>query len=172
MKKFSFVLFFMLFSPLAFACDETCLREKVMTEHQVKFPSYLDSKYCRTTSVDFLIGARRSLQQYFDERLNTAHRGGMKNIRHFLDQRKEWLQECDQYLNLTDQGRVFRTKETTEQIFASMDSLSTELERLMKIRRTAEEDALGLTAGARQMFQVLFKQLDDHRTDLQLRGQL
>jgi hypothetical protein len=172
MKKLACLLLLVFISPLSLACDETCAREKAMAEHQVKFPSYLDSKYCRTTTVDFLTTARRSLQQYLDERLDTAHRGGMRNIRNFIEQRREWLQECDQYLNLTNQGRIFRTKETTDQIFSSINSLSEELDRLIKIRRTAEEDPLELTTGARQKFQILFKNMDDHRTDLQLRGLL
>src|SRR5690606_12709505 len=112
-----------------------------------------DSKYCKTTSVDFLIGARKSLQKYFDERLNSAHRGGIRNIRNFIEQRKEWLQECDNYLMLTNQGRIFRTGETTEQIFGAMSSLSDELNGLVKLPRTQNEDGYALTEQARQDFE-------------------
>lgn len=143
-----------------------------MAEHNVTFPSYLNANYCRTTSVDFLIGARRSLQSYYNDRLNSAHRGGARNIRNFLEQRKEWLQECDKYLTLTQQGHVFRTKETSGAIFAAITSLSNELEQLISIRRTANEDGYLLTTDARARFNELFKLMDDHRTDLQLRGLL
>ncbi len=172
MKMFAPILVLLMLSPLAFACDETCLRDKAMAEHKVRFPSYLDSKYCRTTAVDFLVGARRSLQQYYDERLNSAHRGGMNNIRNFLEQRREWLQECDQYLNLTKQGRIFRTKDTSDQMFAAITAVSAELTKVIAIRRTPNEDAFELTVVARQRFDDLFRRMDDHRTDLQLRGQL
>lgn len=155
-----------------FACDETCLREEAMKTHNIKFPSYLDRQYCRTTSIDFLISARNSLQKYHDERLNSAHRGGIRNIRNFLEQRKEWLQECDQYLTLTKQGRVFRTRDTSEQMFQGINRLSDELQRLVGIPTSPGEDSMALTEIARQHFQHLFSQMDSHRTDLQLRGLL
>lgn len=173
MKKLKTLLVCVFLLPaLAWACDEECRRDKAMAEHNVTFPSYLNASYCKTTSVDFLIGARRSLQSYYDERLNSAHRGGARNIRNFLEQRKEWLQECDKYLSLTQQGRVFRTKDTSDTIFAAMTSLSSELEQLIGIRRTANEDGLELTTDVRARFDELFKLIDSHRTDLQLRGLL
>jgi len=171
MKKLLFCLL-LLGAHSAFACDETCLREQAMATHKVKFPGYLDSQYCRTTSIDFLISARKSLQHYHDERLNTAHRGGIRNIRNFLEQRREWLAECDNYLKLTNQGRVFRSKESSEQIFSSITSLSEELARLTGIPASASEDAMTLTEIARQRFDQMFRHLDNHRTDLQLRGLL
>lgn len=143
-----------------------------MAEHNVTFPSYLNSSYCKTTSVDFLVSARKSLQKYYDERLNSAHRGGARNIRNFIEQRKEWLQECDNYLSLIDQGRVFRTQNTTEEIFTAINTLTDELQHLIGIRRTPNEDGYELTAVARQRFDQVFKLIDAHRTDLQLRGLL
>lgn len=172
MNRSLLVLILALSAPVAFACDEMCMRDKAMAEHKVTFPSYLDSKYCKTTSVDFLVGARRSLQKYHDARLSSAHRGGVRNIRNFLEQRKEWLQECDSYLAMTKQGRIFRNKETTDEILAAMTSLSEELHRLILIPRTTGEDAYELTTVARQRFASLFRVMDAHRTDLQLRGQL
>lgn len=172
MKRLLCIIGILLFSATTFACDETCLREKAQTEHKVTFPSYLDSKYCKTTSKDFLIGARKSLQKYHDERLDSAHRGGIRNIRNFIEQRKEWLLECDNYLKLTDQGRIFRTKSTTEEIMTAIESLSEELQRLITIRKTADEDGIELTAEARARFDKMFTLIDAHRTDLQLRGQL
>jgi hypothetical protein len=166
------ILLITVLAPTALACNETCMRDKAMAENSITFPSYLDSKYCKTTSVDFLVGTRRSLQKYYDERLNSAHRGGIRNIRSFIEQRKEWLLECDNYLILTTQGRVFSTKNATDQIFGSMASLSDELQRLVSIRKTAGENAYELTASARLKFEQMFKLVDDHRTDLQLRGQL
>lgn len=172
MNRLIFIFILALLAPTALACDETCRRDKAMAEHNVSFPSYLDSKYCKTTSVDFLVGARKSLQIYHDERLNSAHRGGARNIRNFLEQRKEWLLECDKYLSLTDQGRIFRTKSTTDEIIGAMTALSDELNRLIGIRRTANEEGYELTTESRLKFAQLFKLIDAHRTDLQLRGLL
>ncbi|ARU26011.1 hypothetical protein CBR65_00370 [Cellvibrio sp. PSBB006] len=172
MKKTLLLLHLVLIVPFAFACDETCMRDKVMAEHDIKFPAYLDSKYCKTTSVDFLVNSRKSLQKYREERLGSGHRGGIKNIRNFIEQRKEWLQECDKYLEMTKQGRVFRTDETTEEIFTSMDSLSKELYSLIYRPKNAAEDTHQLTELAGQKFELMFRLMDAHRTDLQLRGLL
>jgi len=172
MNRLIFTVLLTFIAPAALACDETCMRDKAMAENNVTFPSYLESKYCKTTSIDFLVGARKSLQKYFDDRLDSAHRGGIRNIRNFIEQRKEWLQECDNYLALTKRGRIFRTPETTDEIFGVMAVLSNELERLVRLPRTPDEDGFELTAGARQSFQQLFTLVDAHRTDLQLRGQL
>lgn len=172
MKKVFLLLHLVLIAPLAFACNETCMRDKAMAEHNVKFPEYLDSKYCKTTTVDFLVNSRKSLQKYRDERLGTGHRGGIRNIRNFIEQRKEWLQECDNYLGLTKQGRVFRTEATTDSIFSAMTSLSAELNSLVFRPKNAAEDTVQITELAGQKFELMFKLMDDHRTDLQLRGQL
>src|SRR5690625_6817516 len=91
----------------------------------------ISASYCRDTSVDFLLRARDSLSSYQEKNLPTGHKGGMRNIRTFLQQRKQWLEECDQYLSLTGQGRVFRDEATTQQILDAIDAVSSELERLM-----------------------------------------
>lgn len=172
MKKLISLLALCCLPVTAMACDESCLRDEAMKKHNVKFPAYLDSQYCRNTSIDFLLNARKSLQHYHDERLNTAHRGGIRNIRNFLEQRREWLTECDQYLSLTMQGRLFRSKETSDQIFHTIGQVSEELNRLIGIPTAANEDSMTLTEIARQRFEQMFRQLDHHRTDLQLRGLL
>jgi hypothetical protein len=102
----------------------------------------------------------------------TGHRGGIRNIRNFIEQRKEWLMECDTYLDLTKQGRVFRNKATTDNILTAINSLSTELNTLVYRPKNAAEDTLQVTELAGQKFDLMFKLLDAHRTDLQLRGQL
>lgn len=155
----------------ALACDEQCKREAAMEEHDVKFSSYLTANYCTDTSVDFLLRARSSLEQYRDGRLETGHKGGMRNIRNFLQQRKQWLEECDEYLMLTGQGRVFRNEETTQQIFSSIDAVSAELERLIG-SGSGIHVSVSQIGGAAQRFDHLFMVVDHHRTELQLRGQL
>lgn len=172
MKKIILLLHLILIAPMAFACDESCMREKAMAESGIKFPSYLDSKYCKTTSVDFLVNSRKSLQKYRDERLGSGHRGGIRNIRNFIEQRKEWLLECDTYLELIGNGRVFRNKTTTDEIFTAIKSLSAELNTLVYRPKNTTEDTQQITELAGQKFDLLFKLMDAHRTDLQLRGQL
>lgn len=172
MKKLLSVLLLTLIAPIAFACDETCMREKAMQESDVKFPAYLDSTYCKTTVKDFLVNSRKSLQKYREQRLVTGHRGGIRNIRNFIEQRKEWLQECDNYLSVINQGRVFRNAGTTQELFSAMNSLSKELEVLVYRPKNNAEDTFQVTQSAGQKFDLMFRLMDAHRTDLQLRGQL
>lgn len=111
------------------------------------------------------------MEKYRSTQLPGGHKGGMNNIRKLLDQRKEWLVECDDYLRLTDQGRVFRDKDTTDKIFAAIDKVSKELNDLVY---NGSKDVI-VTNGldiAQQDFDQMMQQLDHHRTDLQLRGQL
>jgi len=153
------------------ACDEDCKREQAMEQHNVVFPSYLNAKFCQTTSVDFLLRDYASLEKYRTERLPTGHKGGMNNIRKMLDQRKEWLTECDNYLRLTDQGRVFYNDETTKIVFAAIDKVSTELNSLVYNGSQEVIVSNGLD-GAEYNFDNMLKVIEQHRTNLQLRGQL
>lgn len=170
MKKILLGLIFFACAPVL-ACDESCKREAAMAEHGVKFPSYLNANYCQDTSVDFLLKARDSLQSYKEENLPTGHKGGMRNISRFLQQRKQWLAECDNYLELTGQGRVFRDEQTTQRIIKAIDAVSEELNRLIGTG-TAIRLPESQIAGANQRLDLLFNAIDTHRTDLQLRGQL
>lgn len=172
MNKIISTIILLCFAQMTFACDETCRRAKAEAANNVKFASYLDVKYCKTTGVDFLLQGRRSLQNYREKQLPTAHRGGAKNIRNFILQRKDWLQECDKYLQLTEQGRIFRDKETTEKILGAMTSTADELNKIM-MRPRAEVESLELvTAPAAQKFDELFKHIDTHYLELQRRGLL
>ena len=153
------------------ACDEDCKRKQAMEKHNVVFPSYLNAKFCETTSVDFLLRDYVSLETYRNERLPTGHKGGMNNIRKMLEQRKEWLTECDDYLRLTGQGRVFYNAETTKTVFAAIDKVTTELNSLVY---NGSQEVI-VTNGvdiAEQDFDKMLGVLDQHKTNLQLRGQL
>jgi len=154
------------------ACDEACKRAKAEETNNIKFGAYLNLKYCKTTTADFLIQTRRALQTYRDKQLPTAHRGGARNIRNYIDQRKDWLKECDNYLELTDQGRVFRDKETTTAIIDSMTDVSTELKKIMMRPKNAAENKDLVIAPAAAKFDELFQMMDDHYLDLQKRGML
>ncbi len=172
MKKLFLFITLLWMAPWVSACDETCKRTKAEEANNIKFASYLNAKYCQSTSLDFLLQGRKSLQAYREKQLATAHRGGAKNIRNFILQRKDWLQECDQYLQLTDQGRIFRNKESTEKIFTSLTTTANELHKIMMRPRVEVESLELVTAAAGASFDELFKQVDAHYLELQRRGLL
>lgn len=153
------------------ACDEDCKREEAMKEYNVAFPSYLNAKFCATTSIDFLIRDIKSLQRYRDKQLPGGHKGGMNNIRKLLEKRKDWLTECDDYLRMTKQGRVFDNETTTNSIFTSMDNVTKELNALIYNGNSNVIVSSGIDI-AEQHFDHLFQVMDQHKTDLQLRGRL
>lgn len=172
MKKLILSIALLIFSQSGFACDEACKRAKAEAKANVKFASYLNAKYCNQTSIDFLLQGKKSLQNYREKQLPTAHRGGAKNIRSFVLQRKDWLQECDKYLQLTEQGRVFRDKETTEKILAAMTATAGELEKIMKRPKNDAEVLELVVAPAGQKFDELFGLVEAHYLELQRRGLL
>lgn len=172
MKKFIVSITLLILSQTSFACDENCKRAKAEAAGNIKFASYLNAKYCKQTSVDFLLQGKKSLQAYREKQLPTAHRGGAKNIRSFVLQRKEWLQECDKYLQLTEQGRVFRDRETTEKIIGALTATASELEKVMKRPKNDAEVLDLVVAPAGQKFDELFTLVDAHYLELQRRGLL
>ncbi len=172
MKKILLIIAMISLSQYSVACDEACKRAKAESANNVKFASYLNAKYCQSTGIDFLLQGRKSLQAYRDKQLPTAHRGGAKNIRNFILQRKDWLQECDNYLQLTEQGRIFRDKENTEKIITAMNNTAAELEKIMKRPKVEVENLEVVAAPATQRFDELFKLVDGHYLELQRRGLL
>lgn len=172
MKKILFIIAMLSLSQFSFACDEACKRAKAEAANNVKFASYLNAKYCQSTGIDFLMQGRKSLQSYRDKQLPTAHRGGAKNIRNFILQRKDWLQECDNYLQLTEQGRIFRDKDSTDKIITAMTGTASELEKIMKRPKVEVESLELVVAPATQKFDELFKLVDGHYLELQRRGLL
>ncbi len=172
MKKILLTITLLTLSQFNFACDENCKKAKAETANNIKFASYLNTKYCQQTSNDFLIQGKKSLQTYREKQLPTAHRGGAKNIRNFVLQRKDWLQECDKYLQLTEQGRVFRDKESTDKILGAMTATADELEKIMKRPKNDAEVLDLVIAPAGQKFDDLFKLVDAHYLELQRRGLL
>ncbi|WP_049630193.1 hypothetical protein [Cellvibrio sp. pealriver] len=172
MKKITLTILLLALSPLGFACDEACKRAKAEAANNVKFASYLNAKYCKSTGLDFLMQGRKSLQNYRDKQLATAHRGGAKNIRNFILQRKDWLQECDNYLTLTEQGRIFRDKESTDKIISAMTGTADELQKIMMRPKSDVESLELVTAPAALKFDELFKAVDAHYLELQRRGLL
>ena len=172
MKKLLFTIAMVAFAVPAFACeDEACLRDRAAAKYDVEFPSYLTWKFCEDTKASFMEGDIPSLESYRNKRLSSEHKVRMKNIKTFVEQRRDWLQECDQYLELTDHGRIFKDKETTEKIFAAMDSVSSELDSLIKGVTYVSEGAGADTEVIANKFDTLFKMVDDHKTVMMLQRQ-
>ncbi|WP_157960345.1 hypothetical protein [Marinimicrobium alkaliphilum] len=168
MKKTLSLVLLTLWASYSMACDEDCKRERAMEEHGVRFGSHLTVQACRDTAVDFLMTARRNMENYRAERLEGGHPAGMRNIRNFIEQRKSWLDECDEYLRLTEQGRVFRTEGMTERLFGDINAVSEELMNLYNNRHNPSREI----AEVAQRFDTLFQAMDEHVVDLQLRGQM
>jgi hypothetical protein len=172
MKELWVALLILLFCPMALACDEACKRAKAETSNNIKFASYLNNKYCSTTTKGFALQEIKSLQAYRDKQLATAHRGGAKNIRNFVLQRKEWLSECDRYLELTGQGRAFYDKDTTDKITSSMIAVADELKKIMMRPQNPAENLELVVAPAAAKFDLLFTQLEEYKLMLQRKGLL
>ncbi|VUD68929.1 hypothetical protein TDB9533_04289 [Thalassocella blandensis] len=155
------------FSSAVFACDEQCMREKAEAKHNVKFPGYLTFKYCDSIAMDFMTSTMRSLQNYRDNHLESKYKGPLKNTKAYLEQREDWLKECDDYLVKTKNIRIFNDDKTTKQIFATIDAVEEEFEALIN----------GVTYSADNQFVVindrfdnLFKQVEDHKHLMHLKG--
>jgi hypothetical protein len=171
MKKILAVLAFLLLSGPAFSCDEACLRDRISVTNNIEFTVYLNWKFCEDTKNSFMQADIRSLENYRSQRLNIEHRNRMKNIKQFVEQRKEWLSECDQYLELTNHGRIFRDEATTEKIFAAMDEVATELDSILRGVTYVTEEGLVDNSVVGKKFDSFFQLVDDHKTVMMLKGQ-
>lgn len=170
MNKLLIAIALFALAQFGYACDEACKRANVESSKNIKFPSYLNMKYCQSTVEDFLLNTRKSLQTYRDKQLATAHRGGAKNIRNFIMQRHDWLKECDTYMEQLELGNVFRQKDTTDKIFGAMTTTADELYKVMMRPKNPGEDLEMVAAPAGARFDELFQLIDDHFIELQKRG--
>ena len=172
MKKLLLMIVMVAFAVPAFACeDEACLKDRAAAKNNVEFPSYLTWKFCEDTKASFMEGDIPSLESYRNKRLNSQHKVRMKNIKTFVEQRKDWLQECDQYMDLTEHGRIFKDKETTQKIFAALDAISKELDSLLSGVTYVSEEGGADTEVIANKFDGLFKLVDDHKTVMMLQRQ-
>lgn len=162
----------LMFSVSSLACDEECRKQAAATKHKVKFASYLSTQYCKDIKSEFLTSAIVSLQRYRDTRLTDSRNYGMKNTRQFIEQRKNWLQECDNYLSLSEGMSLFHEKESSENIFVAMEKVSAELDSLLRGVTYSNASEPGTSSVIADKFDHLFTLVDNHRTLMQLRGQL
>ncbi|TVZ39596.1 hypothetical protein P886_4001 [Alteromonadaceae bacterium 2753L.S.0a.02] len=151
-------------------CDEQCKKENAERTTGEKFHSYLSWKFCEDTRMDFITSSMRSLDTYRSKHFDTRYKGGMRNIKNYVEQRKEWLIECDNYLQLTKKERVFDDEKTTKAIFKAMDDVTHELDDL--IAGVTYSSSLGQDSAEviNEKFDVLLKRVDDHKTLMHLKG--
>ncbi len=159
-------------SSPSYACDESCKRAQAEERLNVRYPSYLNKRYCRDVSSQFLTTAAKSLRRYRENQLSDLHRGGMYNTRKFLVQRKEWLKECDDYLQQVSRYRVFRSASTTKDIFSAMDNVSSILAALVNGATYVSDEGYDSLTAVSERFDRLLTLMDNHKTQMQLAGQL
>ena len=158
-------------APLALACDEACQREKATTKTGKEFPSYLTWKYCEGIAGEFMTSTMKSLQSYTEQHLDTTRRRGMRNTQSYLEQRKDWLTECDDYLAATQKGRIFKDAKTTDNIMNAIDGVTTELGSLLSGVTYANESGDD-TQVAQGKFNELFTLVDNHKNLLLMKGHM
>ena len=152
----------------AFSCDEKCIKKKAEATHNIELPKYLSWKYCEGIALDFMTSTIRSLENYRSNHFNTKYKGPLRNTRNYLVQRREWLKECDSYMQMTKNIRIFSDDETTKQIFASIDRISGEFGALIQGATYASDNEAKQIMD--QKINTLFKLVEDHKTMMHLKG--
>lgn len=158
-------------TPVTLACDEACLKDKVVQQTGKEFPGYLSWKYCDGIRNEFMTSTMKSLQSYTEQHLSAERRKGMRNTQNFLAQRMDWLQECDDYLAATGKGRIFKDDKTTKGIMDAMESVNAELASLLS-GVTYAGQGTDDTQVAQDKFNTLFTLVDNHKNMLLLKGHM
>ncbi len=153
----------------AYGCDEQCMRDQAESLGKT-FPSYLTWAYCDDLRMEFMTSTMRSLEKYKDQNLTPKFKGPLKNTKTFIEQRKEWLGECDSYLSATKNKRIFEDDKSTEEIFDAMDAVTTELDELIAGVHYDASSGEDPSAVTKDKFNSLFKTVDDHKTLMHLKG--
>ncbi|MFA0810130.1 hypothetical protein [Microbulbifer epialgicus] len=135
-------------------------------------PSYLTEKYCSSVVEQFVDSGMRSLDKYINEHFNPEYKGGIRNTIRFLEQRLEWLSECNNYLKDTAQTYVFHSEDDTQSIFSAITELTRELQH---VRSGVEyRDDAGNNNPApyvKRRFEALAQLVDRHHTRMLMKKQ-
>ncbi len=161
---------FILAAQGTYACDESCKREQAETKLSKQFPSYLTWSYCDGLKHDFMTVDINSLQSYSTKHFNTTYKGPIKNIIKVIDQRQEWLSECDTYTTATRDERIFYDKKTTDAVFAQMDAIKKELNDVLEGVRYSSGSGDETTKIVQERFESLFVSVDNHKNLMHLKG--
>lgn len=157
-------------APMTQACDEQCKREAAETKNASEFPSFLTWNYCEGLKRDFMSVDISSLQSYSGKHFNTKYKGPIKNIIKLIDQRKDWLKECDVYISQTTDKRLFDDKKTTDAVFANMQTIKSELEAVLSGVTYSSVQGDETKKIVTEKFQALFQTIDDHNNLMHLKG--
>lgn len=135
-------------------------------------PAYLNDAYCESLVEQFVDSGMRSLGKYINENFKPEYKGGIRNTINFLNQRAEWLGECDSYLSDTADSRIFFDEKNTTAIFEAMDALAKELQL---VREGVEyPDAAGNNNPRpfiKSRFDTLATLVDQHHTRILMKKQ-
>lgn len=165
-----FILVTVFLSLTSNACDESCKREQAQKNHGVTFPSYLTWDYCDGLVRDFFSYDMDSLKNYSSKHFDTKYKGPIRNIVKLIDQRKDWLNECDDYTSKTRNERVFYDQKTTAAIFSKMDTIKKELTGVMQGVRYSSQSGDETKKIVGEKFESLFQAVDDHKNLMHLKG--
>ncbi|WP_299583273.1 hypothetical protein [uncultured Microbulbifer sp.] len=135
-------------------------------------PSYLTEEYCSSVVEQFVGSGMRSLGKYVNEHFNPEYKGGIRNTIRFLEQRSEWLNECNEYLVDTNNTYIFHSQDDTQDIFMAINELTRELQH---VRSGVEyRDDTGNNNPApfiKRRFTTLAQLVDRHHTRLLMKKQ-
>jgi|MDSY01.1.fsa_nt_gb hypothetical protein len=177
MKKIIFAIALLILTAPTFACDETCKRQQAEQKTGEKLAGYLSWQFCDETKESFLTLAMPSLEKYNEQNNNgmtegTRRKAAMRNTRIYINNQKDWLAECDHYLEVTHKGHIFKDKKTTKKIFGDMESVSSELLAQMKGAIYTDGNT-GLDTSnqvSAEKFEALFTSIRMHVDKANLRG--
>ena len=135
-------------------------------------PSYLTGNYCDTLVEQFVDSGMRSLGKYVNENFNPQYRGGIRNTINFLNQRSDWLGECDAYLSDTASTRIFHDDENTKAIFDAMQALAKELQLVRDGVEFPDETGVNNPKPfIKNRFDTLAELVDQHHTRMLMKKQ-
>lgn len=160
----------LLTAQAASACDESCKREQAQAKLETEFPGYLTWKYCDGLKHDFMTVDMNSLQSYSSKHFNTKYKGPIKNIIKLIDQREEWLKECDSYLSATREDRIFYDEKTTASVFSQMTNIRKELQAVLEGVRYSSFQGDETKEIVGEKFETLFVVIDNHKNLMHLKG--
>ncbi|WOX05361.1 hypothetical protein [Microbulbifer pacificus] len=155
-----------------FATVVTCFFTTINANATSSHPAYLDDAYCDSVVEQFVDSGMRSLGKYINENFKPEYKGGIRNTINFLNQRAEWLGECDSYLKDTADSRIFYDEKNTKDIFEAIEALAKELQL---VREGVEyPDAVGNNNPrpfVKSRFDTLAKLVDQHHTRMLMKKQ-
>ncbi|QKX17992.1 hypothetical protein HUW35_14020 [Microbulbifer sp. YPW1] len=135
-------------------------------------PSYLTESYCDGLVEQFVDSGMRSLGKYVNENFKPEYKGGIRNTINFLNQRAEWLGECDEYLNDTANSRIFYDDKNTKAIFDAMKELAKELQLVREgVEYPDESGTNNPRPFIKSRYETLATLVDQHHTRLLMKKQ-